>query len=79
VRLVLREAFLLVIGGTAVGGIVAMWGGRVLERWLYSIDPMDAVALVSAESVLIMVCLIASLGPALRAARADPVELLRAT
>ena len=78
-RLVLTEAFVLVIAGTAAGGIVAMWGGKILERWLYSIDPMDAVSLVSAEAVLIAISLAAALGPALKATRANPVELLRAT
>ena len=79
IRLVLRDALVLVLGGTAVGGFVAMLSTPIIKRLLYSVDPMDAVALVSAEAILIGVSLLAAMGPALRATRADPVELLRAT
>ena len=79
VRLVLHDALVLVLGGTAVGGFVAMLSSEIIKRLLYSVDPMDAVALVSAEAILIGVSLLAAMGPAMRATRADPVELLRAT
>jgi putative ABC transport system permease protein len=79
IRLVLRDALVLVLGGTAAGAFVAMVSAQVIKRLLYSVDPMDAVALVSAEGILIAVSLLAALGPAMRAARADPVNLLRST
>jgi putative ABC transport system permease protein len=78
-RLVVHEALLLVLGGTAVGGFVAMWTASSIRRMLYTVSPVDATALVTAEAILVLVSLAASLGPALRATRADPVELLRAT
>src|SRR5207302_11318835 len=65
IRLVLTEALLLVVAGTAVGGLMALWTGRVLEHWLYSVHPMDALSLVSAESVLMTISLAASLMPAM--------------
>ncbi len=79
VRLVLHDALVLVLGGTAVGAFVGMWGAEIIKRLLYSVDPMDATALVAAEAVLIGVSLAAALGPAIRATRADPVDLLRST
>ncbi len=79
VRLVLRDALVLVLGGTAVGGFVAMWSAEIIKRLLYSVGPMDAVALVTAEGILVLVSLAAAMGPAIRATRADPVDLLRAT
>ncbi|MDE3052828.1 MAG: hypothetical protein KGJ70_03000, partial [Gemmatimonadota bacterium] len=78
-RLVVDEALLLVLGGTAVGGFAAMWAASSIERLLYTVSPVDAVALTTAEAILVGVSLAASVGPALRAVRADPVELLRAT
>ncbi len=78
-RLVVREALLLVLGGTAVGGFVAMLTATTIRRLLYSVSPVDATALVAAEAILVTVSLAAAMGPAIRASRADPVELLRAT
>ncbi len=78
-RLVVDEALLLVLGGTAVGGFAAMWAASSIERLLYTVSPVDAVALVTAEAILVGTSLAASVGPALRATRADPVDLLRAT
>jgi len=78
-RLVVDEALLLVLGGTAVGGFAAMWAASSISRLLYTVSPVDATALVVAEAILMAVSLGASLGPAVRAMRADPVELLRAT
>ncbi len=78
-RLVIHEALLLVLGGTAVGGFVAMWAASSITRLLYTVSPVDAAALVSAEAILVGVSLAAALEPALRATRADPVALLRAT
>ena len=70
---------LLILGGTAVGAFGAMWTGRVMEHLLFTVNPLDALTLVAAEAVLIVISLAAVIGPAYRATRADPVELLRAT
>ncbi len=77
--LVVDEALLLVLGGTAVGGFAAIWAASSIVRLLYSVSPVDATALVTAEAILVGVSLAAAIGPARRATRADPVDLLRAT
>ncbi|HEU4643106.1 MAG TPA: ABC transporter permease [Gemmatimonadaceae bacterium] len=79
VRLVLRDALVMVLSGTAVGAILAMWSARLLGAWLYGVAPTDAVSLVSAEVVLFGVALGACVAPARHAMRADPMDVLRAT
>lgn len=77
--LVIRDGLELALAGTAVGAIGGMWAGTLLTKLLYDVDAVDVTALVSAEAILLMVTLLACLVPALRATRADPVEVLRAT
>lgn len=79
VRMVMRDAAVMVLGGTAVGAVGALWAGKLLDHWLFNLNPMDAPSLIAAESVLVVVSLLACAAPAIRATRADPVELLRAT
>ncbi|MFI5233816.1 MAG: FtsX-like permease family protein, partial [Gemmatimonadales bacterium] len=78
VRLVLREALVMVLGGTAVGAGLGMWGGFMLWDRMYGVYPVDATALVAAEMTLLIVTMVACLGPALRAMRANPVDVMRA-
>ncbi len=54
-------------------------GAQSIRRRLCRVDPIDAPAPVSAEAILIGVSLLAAMGPAIRATRADPVDLLRST
>jgi putative ABC transport system permease protein len=76
---VLHDGLVMTLAGTGLGGIVALWASGLLAGFLEDVPPTDAVALGSAEAVLIAVTVLACLGPALRAMRADPVALLRAT
>jgi putative ABC transport system permease protein len=78
-RLVLRDGLELALGGTAVGALGGMWAGTLLSKWLYDVHPADVTALVAAELVLLVVTLLSCLVPAVRAMRADPVEVLRAS
>jgi len=78
-RLVLRDGLELAMGGTALGAVGGMWAGTLLSKLLYNVEPTDVIALVAAESILLLVTILACLIPALRAMRADPVEILRAT
>lgn len=78
-RLVLHEGAVMLLAGTAIGALFAMWAGTLLDAWLYDVYHTDAVALVSSEAMLVGVALLACLIPALRASRADPMEILRAS
>lgn len=54
-----------------------MYVARRLDPWLFGVFYTDVRALVLGELVLIAATLLASLIPALRAARSNPVETLR--
>ena len=76
-RLVLREGLVMALGGTAVGAGLGMWAGFLLWDKMWGVYPVDAGALVAGEVTLLLVTMAACLAPALRATRADPVEILR--
>jgi hypothetical protein len=78
-RLILHDGAVMWLAGTGVGAFLAMWSAKLLTRWLYDVHPADVTSLLVAESVLILACVIGCLGPALRATRADPLEIIRAT
>ncbi len=77
-NLVLRNAAVMILGGTAIGGFLAMTGSRLLDFWLFDVPPTDAVSLVGAELLLLGVAFLACLAPAERAAKADPLQIIRA-
>lgn len=77
--LVLRDALVMALGGTALGAGFGMWAGFLLWDKMYGVYPVDATALAAAEALLLLVTMVACLVPALRAMRADPVEVMRAT
>ena len=76
-RMVLRQGFMLAIAGIAIGTITALFVARLLARFLYGIAPNDPVAFGGVILVLTLVALLASLIPALRATRVDPMTALR--
>lgn len=78
-NLVLHDGVAMILAGTGIGALASVWTAEILGAYLYQVDPSDAITLASAETVLFVVCLAACLLPALRAMRADPVKVLRAT
>ncbi len=78
-KLVMGDALLMALGGTAIGAGLGMWAGFMIWDKMYGVYPVDATALVAAEVTLLTVTMVACLVPALRATRADPVEVMRAT
>jgi hypothetical protein len=68
----------MLLAGTGIGAFAAMWAGQLLDAWLYDVFFVNVISLVLAEGVLLAAGLGACLAPALRATRADPVEILRA-
>jgi putative ABC transport system permease protein len=77
-RLVLGSGLRLAALGVALGAPGAMLLGRSLEHLLFGVGAGDAVSLAVAAAGLLGVTLLASALPALRAARLDPVQALRA-
>jgi putative ABC transport system permease protein len=78
-RLVMRDGVVMALGGTAIGAFFGMWAGFLLNSFLWGVYPLDAEALVLAEAILFGVTMASCLAPAMRATRADPLEILRAT
>ena len=78
VRDVLTDGARLAAVGVALGLLASFWTGRALRALLVDIGERDPIALIGAAVLFTIVALIASLGPAARAVKADPIEALRA-
>jgi ABC-type antimicrobial peptide transport system permease subunit len=77
IRLVLREASLLIVAGLIVGTGLALWAGQAASTLLFGLKPHDPVTFAGAIALLALVALLASYGPARRASRLDPMNALR--
>jgi predicted permease len=77
-RGVVRESLQNAIAGVAIGGGLALVAGRFVRSLLVGVSPADPWTLGTVAATLIGVAVLAALGPAIRAARVDPVESLRA-
>jgi ABC-type antimicrobial peptide transport system permease subunit len=76
--LVFRRALVMAASGVAIGIAGALAITRVLSGLLYQIRPTDAVAFLGAALLLAALAAAASLIPAWRATRVDPLVALRA-
>jgi predicted permease len=77
VRLVLRDAMIMIVGGMAVGVPAAIAGGRFIRSQLFGLKPADPLTLALACTALAAVALLAGYLPARRASRVDPMAALR--
>ena len=75
--LVIGQAMRLVLVGLFTGFIAAALVGRFASTQLFDVDPFDPATLAVTALVLTIAALLASLIPAWRAARVDPVTALR--
>ena len=78
VALVVGGGVRVVAFGVAVGALLALAAGRLVASLLYGTTPHDPVALIAVSMILMVVAAVASMVPAWRASRLDPVEALRA-
>jgi hypothetical protein len=76
-RLVLRQALVLVGVGLGIGVLAAIPAMRLLASQLYGIRASDPVAFIGVAVLLALTGLLAGLVPALRTTRMDPLEALR--
>jgi predicted permease len=76
-RHVLAGSALPVLVGTAVGWLAALALSRYLSSLLYGIGPRDPVTFAGVGAALVGIGLAASLVPARRATRVDPLRALR--
>jgi hypothetical protein len=75
-RMVVADAMRPVCAGVAIGIGLVLAGAKTLASWVFGISPEPA-ALAATTALLIAVGIIASLLPARRASKVDPIEALR--
>jgi putative ABC transport system permease protein len=76
-RMVIGRGLLLAVSGIAAGLALALAATPQLAPLLYRVSPADPVSIAGAALFLIGVAVLASLIPALRATRVDPMVALR--
>lgn len=77
-RLIVRQGMLPAVLGIAVGIAAALAGSRLMQGLLFGVSPTDKASLVIAVFVLGSVAFLATMLPARRVSRVDPVSSLRA-
>jgi predicted permease len=77
VGMVIRQGMILVSVGAVIGIALAMAATRPLGSLLYGVGAWDAATFIGITLLLVGVALAASLVPALRAARVNPMVALR--
>ncbi|HEY1939139.1 MAG TPA: ABC transporter permease [Candidatus Angelobacter sp.] len=76
-RMVLREAVIMVLIGSVIGVVAAVLSTRIVSAQLYGLSAFDPFTLIFAVCLLSLISLAAAIVPALRAARVDPLTALR--
>ena len=77
VRLILKEAAIVLGAGLVIGTALAAAVARTATSLLYGLQPTDPTTIILAIAALTGVALAASVLPALRAARVEPMTALR--
>lgn len=75
--LILRWSLGLAAGGIVVGAAGAIGVTRLMEGLLFGVGNTDPVTFVSVAVLMAMAALLASLLPAIRATRVDPIKVLK--
>jgi len=77
-RLVIVEGMAPAVVGIAVGTIIALASAKVMATLVFGVSASDPLTLAAVGATLVLVAVLASLMPAYRALRLDPVKVLRA-
>jgi ABC-type antimicrobial peptide transport system permease subunit len=77
VGLVLRDTAWMLAIGVVVGTVLALVAGRAATTMLFGLKPYDAATLVFSILLLAVIAVLASLLPAFKASRLNPVDALR--
>ena len=76
-RIVLGECLVLASVGVLTGIALAFGAGRLVASMLFGVTPLDPLTYASVAAVLTVVALLATIAPARRASRIDPVVALK--
>ena len=76
-RMVLGQGIVLTMTGVVIGIGIAIWTSTLMRDMLHGVRPGDPLTFAAVGAVLAVVAILASLVPALRATRVDPVVALK--
>lgn len=76
-KAVLTEALVMILSGIGMGAFLAMASATSLDALLLDVGTSDVVSLVAAEAVVLAAATAAAAFPAWRAARVNPLEIMR--
>jgi putative ABC transport system permease protein len=77
-RMVVGQAVVLIAAGVVIGAGLSLALGSLMRNLLFEVSPYDPLTLAAIGAVLALVGLVASVVPARRATRVDPLVALRA-
>lgn len=78
VMLVVGQGLVVTAGGLAAGILASLWLARSMETFVYGIGVHDLATFIVVPALLLAVAAIACFVPARRAARLDPLQVLKA-
>lgn len=76
-RMIVREGLAIALPGVVIGVPCALAGARLARSQLYGVGPNDPSTVIGASAIFVLTSVVASLLPALRASKIDPIEALR--
>jgi len=76
-RLVARESIVVLVAGVLAGGGISAWLVRFAQAYLFGVDRLDVISYASAVAIISVVMGLAMAPASRRAAKADPVTILR--
>lgn len=77
VVLVVRQSMAIAGAGVGIGLLASFWLTAALQTFLYGVTARDAATFAAVAAILLLVAALATIVPARRAARVDPVKVLR--
>jgi ABC-type antimicrobial peptide transport system permease subunit len=76
--MVIAEGMTPTLAGIVAGTVAALGSAKLLQRFVFGVSASDPLTLAAVAGTLALVAVIASLVPAVRASRLDPLRVLRA-
>jgi ABC-type antimicrobial peptide transport system permease subunit len=76
-KMVLADGLKPILLGVAIGYAVALGLGRVVSSLIFGVRPTDPLTFATVASLLVAVGVLATIVPAYRATRVEPVRTLR--
>ena len=77
VWLVFRDAGRMIATGAIIGLLLASMLGRLVEAFLFRVDPLDSVTFTTVPVVILLTAILAAAAPAWRASRINPLDTFR--